>query len=611
MTNREPLINAAPSRRARFAICVLIFLLAFGVRLLSWHDTRLEVGKVQTAVTGDYQRVAKLLREGGIASFLSPSSPLSDLNTLGHPPGYSILMAVIYSVFGESNTAVQFVQIVCDALAAVVIFLIVAELLPLSAALIAGMLAAFSPQFAWNSVLLLPDSLAVLPILLAIYCVARAARNPRFVTFIIVGALVEISCWLRANGMLLAFFLGAAVLLLLKREVKSKRRWQFALSVIFGAFLIVLPLTIRNAIVFHRFIPLSLGAGQTLLEGIADYDPAGRLNIPNTDIGIMKQEAEDFHRPDYYGTLFNPDGVERERARLARGFAVIRRHPLWFSGVMARRAASMLRLERSRLVSTEPPVSHSLEMLDRLQPVWVSTPTELLAYGALSPQAKAVLAPNVETFVLTGDSEKYGEQFLSAPVPVKQNNDYVFTVPNKIEQGRMKISVKDRSGNVYSSAIVETLETKSPDGQPVNLIQLPFVATHDEQVRIVFSNEASNPPSPVAQISTIKLFELGPARFLRTRYPRLLVHGVQSLFLTAVILPLAIIGLGLLIIRHASRALIVLSVVPIYYFCVQSIVHTEYRYVLAVDYFLFALAAVTIAWAGSMIVRSLPRVLRR
>src|ERR1700686_4011858 len=189
MSSREPIVNAASSRRTRFAICLLIFLTAFGVRLLSWHDTRLDVGKVQTAVTSDYQRVAQLLRQGGIASFLSSSSPLSDLNTLGHPPGYSILLAGTFSAFGGSNTAVQFVQIVCDALAAVVIFLIVAELLPLSAALIAGMMAAFSPQFAWNSVLLLPDSLAVLPILLAIYCLARAVKNPRVVTFISTGAL--------------------------------------------------------------------------------------------------------------------------------------------------------------------------------------------------------------------------------------------------------------------------------------------------------------------------------------------------------------------------------------------------------------------------------------
>ena len=606
----SPLKNSL-SRRARFAISILIFLAAFGVRLLSWHDTRLEVGKVQTAVTSDYQRVAQLLRQGGIASFLSSSSPLSDLNTLGHPPGYSILLAGTFSAFGGSNTAVQFVQIVCDALAAVVIFLIVAELLPLSAALIAGMMAAFSPQFAWNSVLLLPDSLAVLPILLAVYCVAHAVRRPRFVTFIIAGVLVGISCWLRANAMLLTFFLGAAVLLLLKREVNGKRRSQYALSVVFGTLLIVLPLTIRNAIVFHRFIPLSLGAGQTLLEGIADYDPVGRFNIPNTDIGIMKQEAEEFHRPEYYGTLFNPDGVERERARLARGLGVIRRHPLWFSGVMARRAASMLRLERSRLVSTDPPVSHSLDAIDRLQPTWTSNPAELLAHGLVSPQAKADLSPDGETFALTGDGEKYGEQFSSTLVPVKQNNDYAFIVPIKIEHGRMKISVRDPSGKVYSSAIVETLETISPDAQPVNQIQLPFVANGGGQVRIVFSNEASNPPKPSAQVGPIKLFELEPSQFLWTRYPRFLVHGTQRIFLTAVISPLALIGLALLIIRKHGQALIILSVVPIYLFCVQSIVHTEYRYVLAVDYFLFALAAVSVALIGGMILRSLRRVLAR
>src|SRR6266446_2644503 len=164
---------------SRVTIALTIFLLAFGVRLLSWHDTRLEVGKVQTVVvSGDYKRTGQLLKQGGMVSFLSSSSPLSDLNTLGHPPGYPILIAVVYSLFGESDTAVQFVEMICDALAAVLIFLIVAELLPFSAAVVAGMLAAFSPQFAWNSVLLLPDSLAVLPILLAVYCLTRAAKNP-------------------------------------------------------------------------------------------------------------------------------------------------------------------------------------------------------------------------------------------------------------------------------------------------------------------------------------------------------------------------------------------------------------------------------------------------
>jgi hypothetical protein len=580
------------SHRTRFGICLLIFLTAFGVRLLIWHDTRLDVGKVQTAVTADYLSVAQLLRQGGVSSFLSSSSPLSDLNTLGHPPGYSILLAGVFAVFGESNTAVQFVQITCDALAAVIIFLIVAELLPLSAAVVAGVLAAFSPQLAWNSVLLLPDSLAVLPLLLAVYCLARAVRKPRLLTFILTGALVGLSCWLRANAMLLTFFIALAVPLLIKGE----RRWRYAAAVVFGSLLIVLPLTVRNAIVFHRFIPLSLGGGQTLLEGISDYDPQSRFGIPNTDIGIMRQEAEQSRRPEYYGTLFNPDGAERERARLARGFAVIRSHPLWFSGVMARRAGSMLRLERARLVSTEPPVSHSLNQIESLPPVASKTAAELLAAAPTLPQVRALLSNNGESLTLTGNSEKYGEQFVSPSFPVKQSNDYVFTLPIRIESGRMKISVRDPAGKIYSSTIVETLETLLPQAQPTNQIKLPFVTSRDTQVEMVFSNEASNSPNPSIRIGSIKLFELGSTRFLWTRYPRFLVHGIQKMFLTAVILPLAIIGLGLLIWRRRRTALIVLLVVPVYFFLVQSIVHTEYRYVLAVDYFLFALAGMTASW---------------
>ncbi len=579
------------SRRIRFGICLLIFLTAFGVRLLSWHDTRLEVGKVQTTVSRDYQRVAQLLRQGGVASFLSSSSPLSDLNTLGHPPGYSILMAGVFSVCGEWNTAIQFVQILCDALTAVMIFLIVGELLPVSAANIAGMLAAFSPQFAWNSVLLLPDSIAVFPILLAIFCLARGTKNPRLWQFMAAGALVGVSCWLRANAMLLTFFLAAAVLLL----VKGERRWRYALAVVFGTLLIVLPLTIRNAIVFHRFIPLSLGAGQTLLEGIADYDPQGKFGVPNTDIGIMKQEAEQSQRPDYYGTLFNPDGVERERARLWRGFALIRSHPLWFSRVMARRAASMLRLERSRVVSIEPPVSHSLAM-ENLQPVWTQTPRELSASGiSKSTQARVSFEQLTQRVELVGDDSKYGEQLSAGTVILKKDTDYVFAVPIKMAGGRMRISVVNTAGKTYASAIAEALEHTAPEAQVNNLIQLSFVSSSDEGVRLILANEASTSPNPRASIGEIRLFELGPARFLWTRYPRFLVHGIQKIFLTAVMLPLAIIGLGLLIVKKQRRPLIVLGVVAVYFFCVQSIVHTEYRYVLAVDYSLFALVGVAVA----------------
>jgi len=266
----------------------------------------------------------------------------------------------------------------------------------------------------------------------------------------------------------------------------------------------------------------------------------------------------------------------------------------------------MVRLERLRLVSTEPPVSHALNEASNPQPSWANTPAELLAGGVVQTRdSRAGVSSDGQILNLTGDDSKYGGQFLSAPIAVKQNTDYVFTVPIKVETGRMRISVKGSNGRVNASAVVESLETKSPAEQPANEVQLPFVASNDDRVRLVFSNEASIPPNPVAQVGPIKLFELGPARFLWTRYPRFLIHGLQKFFLTAVMLPLAIIGLVLLIIRRRWKALPILLVVPVYLFCVQSVVHTEYRYVLAVDYFLFAFVGVAVAWGWGWVKRTL------
>ncbi|MGB8509154.1 MAG: hypothetical protein WCD76_12275, partial [Pyrinomonadaceae bacterium] len=110
----------SPARTRRLSalqlLCfALVFFVAVGVRVLAWQDARLEGGKVQTYVSDDYKRVASLLREGGAGGFLSKTSPLADLNTLGHPPGYSILLALVGALPGRSDAGIKFVQILADA----------------------------------------------------------------------------------------------------------------------------------------------------------------------------------------------------------------------------------------------------------------------------------------------------------------------------------------------------------------------------------------------------------------------------------------------------------------------------------------------------------------
>src|SRR3954468_6557568 len=115
--------------RRRAVAFVLLFVAAFGVRLLCWRDVRFEAYKVQTAVVENYKHMARLLSENGAASFYDPDSPTSEPDLLGHPPGYPFVLAAVYKLCGESDAAVQVLQAACDALAAALVFLIAAELL--------------------------------------------------------------------------------------------------------------------------------------------------------------------------------------------------------------------------------------------------------------------------------------------------------------------------------------------------------------------------------------------------------------------------------------------------------------------------------------------------
>lgn len=584
-------------RRQIILIGTIIFLATFCTRLLYWHSARLEAAHVESMATAGYKDIARLLVQDGIASFLSSTSTLASPNTISYQPGYSFLMALFFRMFGEWDAAIQFFQMLCDAAAAVMVFLIAAELLHLGAAIISGALVALCPQFSWYSIILLPDSMAVLPILLALYCLTRAYKRPRLAYVIAAGALIGASCWLRANGLLLAPFLTITLIpILFKRG-----QWvRYAVALVGSTILVIAPLTIRNAVVHGYFIPLSLRAGNTLIEGIADYDDEGRFGLPRSDLGVMKWEAEIYNRPDYYGNLFEPDGIERERMRLARGFGVIRSHPVWFLSVMVRRAASMLRLGRVPLISPEPPVTHSLVMVAGTMPAWRNTPAEMIANSIVrSTQTKVSLAPEVEALSLTGDDSKYGDQIASAPITVQENEDYLLTLPVKVEQGRMAVRVmEERRSITYVSTTIETMEGKTPEEQPWTTLQLPFVSNEAGHVRVVLSNAASKPSPPIVRIGSIELFALGHASYLWTRYPRALLRIIQKLFLTAFMLPLVITGA--LLLAHARRwpVLAILLAVPAYYFCAQSALHTEYRYVLSVHYSLFMMAGVTLYWLG-------------
>ena len=588
----------SPRWRRRIAlICLVVFLLAISVRLLHWQDNRSILPKLFTGMVEHYNSNARLLLNGNVGGFITGPAPPGDANILTYPPGYPIIMSIVFKVFGESDAAMRLFQVVCDAAAAMLLFLIAAELLPVKAAALAGALSALSPQLAYYSLILIPDSIATLPILLGIYFVIRAKKSNSFRAVVAAGAFVGVSCWLRSNALMLAPVLAVVLLVTIDRA----RRWRYALTLVASTILVIAPITIRNMVVFHHFIPLSLGVGQMLNFGITDFDKERRYGLPGTDIEIVTREAEQYQRPEYAASLFGGDGIERDKQRTARALAVVRAHPVWFSGVVLRRAAGMLRLERVHRIATTPGVMSRLDLAAEAQPVWSRPPTDLFELERANvtgpTPAKVSLPIDAQALIVESDAPGLSYQ-ISRPIAVERNTDYVLRAPILVEQGNVVIEITnaDRTQLYGSTPILNPLEKINPTDHSLDVHQVAFVARDADQISLFLNSADRRGGNTLARLGKLELFRLGPASFLWTRHVRLLIYVAQRFFITAWILPLAFFGVVLLLLAGRSRDLLILLAVPAYYLCFQSFLHTEYRYVLGAQPFLYVMAAVTLSF---------------
>ncbi|MFY9610539.1 MAG: glycosyltransferase family 39 protein [Blastocatellia bacterium] len=616
----------AKRRPLRFGmIAASIFLLALGVRLLQCQDVYPESLRNDTMLQRlrhFYTDEASRIHNQG--TILFPTEPVDpgDASRITHPPGYSMLMAATGQGFGDSYTGLRYLQIVCAAASSVLIFFIAVELLPVGVAAVAGALSALSPHLAYYSLFLSPESLAVLPILLAVYFVIKAYKRPRLWLLTAAGASIAVSCWLRANGLLLAPFLALTIPILFE----NGKRVRYSAALVGATFLLIIPITLRNWVVYGHFIPLSLGAGITLIEGIADYDVQGRFRLPTYDEEVRKKDAEWHGRQDYERNLWKPDGVERDQARFARGASVIRENPVWFLGVMCRRAASMLRyndfLPQDLAFNTSiaptvlpaPNYGHSPDTTGAV--VWSQSPGDLFRDGTRRSEAAEVsIIDDGAILQVASDGVAYREQFASPAIPVDPNTDYLLTIPVRSAQGHTAIKVATPDSRVVVAQVEmrvpsrrskrrkearEVSASVSPDERPLTNLEIRFATSDINPIWIVVTNHKLGPERPVAQIGGMELVKLGPTPNQWTRMPRAVIRGVQkNVFKTERLLPLNLIGIALLALAGRFRGLSILLAVPAYYLIFQSAFHTEYRYIIGIHYFLFVMGAIALYLMGA------------
>lgn len=291
-------------------------------------------------MTNEYDSRAASIA-GGHGCLMPDNLKPSDTDFLAYPPGYSIFLAAIYSVLGRSYFKVQLVQNLINSLSPVLIFLITGELVAWSVGSTAGFLAAVSHHLSYYSNFILPDALCALPVLAAVYLLLKAIQGSpgSYWLAALAGIMLGLSVWLRPNSMLMGPFLVVTV------GASSAQRWgavKLTTVTALISFLTVAPITVRNYLIYHEFVPVTNHLGVVLLEGIGEASGT-RFGAVATDDEVAEQEAVLYGDQRYGGSWAAPDGIKRDRDRTKRSMDIILHHPIWYAGVMIDRCRDMLK----------------------------------------------------------------------------------------------------------------------------------------------------------------------------------------------------------------------------------------------------------------------------
>jgi hypothetical protein len=168
------------------------------------------------------------------------------------------------------------------------------------------------------------------------------------------GALLGVATWLRPNTLLLGVFLAP---FLFARARPLARGVRQAAVVAGAALLVIAPITVRNVLVYHELVPVSINGGISLLHGVAEAG-AQRFGIRSRDKLQMEEEATAHGDPRLAEWWAAPDGIRRDRQRYREAWRVIGAHPFWYARAMLGRMRAMVAYWEGGaplLATTEPP----------------------------------------------------------------------------------------------------------------------------------------------------------------------------------------------------------------------------------------------------------------
>ena len=231
-------------------------------------------------------------------------------------PGYPIFLALVWTVFGlEHYRAVLILQVFIDLGTCLLCASMAFRLLGERAAKAAFLLAALCPFFANYTAAALTETLEIFFTALALGAALRALSSGAVSSWIVCGAACGVAISLRPDGAILPFvivlYVGWRIIFPKYGNTTREKLLRAAIVVGVLAILPLIPWTLRNWRVFHRFQPLApryaneegefvpMGFNHWTKTWIADYVSVEEVYwaVPGTEIDVDKLPSRAFDGP--------------------------------------------------------------------------------------------------------------------------------------------------------------------------------------------------------------------------------------------------------------------------------------------------------------------------
>jgi 4-amino-4-deoxy-L-arabinose transferase-like glycosyltransferase len=211
-----------------------------------------------------YNALARSLLDGRGYSFTKNWYPFTPANT---PTAhwsfiYPLYLAGVYAVTGYHPLAARLVQaVVGGVLICYLVYLIGRRVSDEVTGLVGAALAAVYGYFIYYNAALMTETFFIVLVLFSLYLGLELKEKPVLARWVLLGLALGVAGLLRQTVLLFVPFL----LLWLFWELKKSeiRLWHFAVPIVIIVLLIA-PWTIRNYMVYQRFLPLNSNAGYAL-----------------------------------------------------------------------------------------------------------------------------------------------------------------------------------------------------------------------------------------------------------------------------------------------------------------------------------------------------------